>query len=70
MNRIQIARSILYAAAALALVAGCSSAEPANLNSASTASLKGSDDDSPLWAGDLPNDGSSVAAAGADRSEA
>ena len=45
MNRIQIARSILSAAAALALVSACSSAGPTNGNSASTASLEGSDDE-------------------------
>ena len=44
MNRIQIARSILCAAGALALVSGCSSAGPTNGNSASTASREGSDD--------------------------
>jgi hypothetical protein len=45
MNRIKIARSVLSATAALALVSGCSSAGPTNGNSASTASLEGSDDE-------------------------
>ena len=43
MNRIQIARSMLSAAAGLALVSGCSSAGPSNGSSASAASIRASD---------------------------
>ena len=40
MNRIQIARSMLFAIAGLALVSGCSSTGPSNGTSASAASVR------------------------------
>jgi hypothetical protein len=43
MNRIQIARSMLFAIAGLALVSGCSSTGPSNSASASAASVRESD---------------------------
>ena len=45
MNRIHLARSLLFAVAGLALVSGCSSAGPSNGNSASAASVRASDDE-------------------------
>jgi len=45
MKRIQIARSMLFAVAGLALVSGCSSAGPSNSGSASAASIRESDDE-------------------------
>ncbi|HTA86964.1 MAG TPA: hypothetical protein VK729_11890 [Silvibacterium sp.] len=45
MNRIQIARFMLFAVAGLALVAGCTSAGPPNASSAPTASSGASDDE-------------------------
>jgi hypothetical protein len=44
MNRIQIARSMLFAIAGLALVSGCSSTGPSNGASASAAPVQRSDD--------------------------
>jgi hypothetical protein len=45
MNRIQIARFMLFAVAGLALVSGCTSAGPPNASSAPTASSGASDDE-------------------------
>lgn len=45
MNRIQIARSMLFAVASLALVSGSSSAGPSNGSSTSAASVRVSDDE-------------------------
>jgi hypothetical protein len=45
MNRLQVARSLLFAVAGLALVSGCSSAGARNGNSASAASTRASDDE-------------------------
>src|SRR5580700_344868 len=44
MKMIQIARSMLFAIAGLALVSGCSSTGPSNGTSASAASVRESDD--------------------------
>jgi hypothetical protein len=44
MNRLQVARSLLFAVAGLAVVSGCSSAGASNGNSASAASIRASDD--------------------------
>jgi hypothetical protein len=44
MKKIQIARSVLFAIAGLALVSGCSSTGPSNGASASAASVRQSDD--------------------------
>jgi hypothetical protein len=44
MNRIKIARSMLFAIAGLALVSGCSSTGPSHGTSASAASVRESDD--------------------------
>ena len=43
MKKIQIARSVLFAIAGLALVSGCSSTGPSNGTSASAASVRESD---------------------------